>query len=252
LDPNSFTQQWTSVITGLQNKFGTFATQTSSLFESVFNNAVSSISKGITGLIEGTMTWKKALMDIGTSIINEIIEGIVQMGVRWVMTQVMMAVMGRSLLAASVATTAPMAALQSSIWAVPAALSTIATYGASAAAAPAEIMAASGAVMGLAGFDAGGYTGDGSPWQAAGIVHKGEYVFSAPAVDRIGVEKLDAMHQNATAGGTASPGGGNMSNKFVLVANLKQAALEAMASPQGEKVTVGHIRKNKNKLGFQT
>ena len=38
----------------------------------------------------------------------------------------------------------------------------------------------------------GGYTGDGFAYASiAGIVHKGEYVFSAPAVDRIGVDNLE-------------------------------------------------------------
>lgn len=46
------------------------------------------------------------------------------------------------------------------------------------------------------GFDKGGYTGDGGVQEPAGIVHRGEYVFSAEAVRRIGAARLEAMHQN--------------------------------------------------------
>ncbi len=54
------------------------------------------------------------------------------------------------------------------------------------------------AVMGGAGglYDKGGYTGPGGKYQPAGVVHKGEYVFSKAAVDRIGVGNLEAMHRN--------------------------------------------------------
>ena len=48
----------------------------------------------------------------------------------------------------------------------------------------------------LFGFSEGGYTGDGGKNEPAGLVHKGEYVFSQEAVQRIGAARLDAMHKN--------------------------------------------------------
>lgn len=42
----------------------------------------------------------------------------------------------------------------------------------------------------------GGYTGPGGKNQPAGTVHKGEYVFSKKAVDKIGVGNLESMHRN--------------------------------------------------------
>lgn len=59
------------------------------------------------------------------------------------------------------------------------------------------------AVAKIQGFAVGGYTGDGARHEPAGIVHRGEYVFSKPAVERIGVDKLEAMHTDAT--GRSSP-----------------------------------------------
>jgi len=49
---------------------------------------------------------------------------------------------------------------------------------------------------GLFGFSDGGYTGDGGKMEPAGVVHRGEYVFSQEAVRRIGAARLDAMHSN--------------------------------------------------------
>ena len=54
--------------------------------------------------------------------------------------------------------------------------------------------------LGSLGFSSGGYTGDIAPSKAAGIVHGGEYVFSAPAVRSIGVAALEGMHTRAKVG----------------------------------------------------
>ncbi|MGE7417828.1 phage tail length tape measure family protein [Methylobacterium tarhaniae] len=45
------------------------------------------------------------------------------------------------------------------------------------------------------GFDGGGFTGPGGRLEAAGIVHKGEYVFDQDTVRRIGLDTLRAMHR---------------------------------------------------------
>lgn len=47
----------------------------------------------------------------------------------------------------------------------------------------------------LFGFAEGGYTGPGARSKPAGVVHGGEFVFSKPAVDRIGVGRLSALHR---------------------------------------------------------
>ena len=47
----------------------------------------------------------------------------------------------------------------------------------------------------VAGFAEGGYTGPGGKYDPAGIVHAGEYVFSAESVRRLGLGALDALHR---------------------------------------------------------
>ena len=89
-------------------------------------------------------------------------------------------------------------------------------------------------------FQHGGYTGGMSPKSIAGIVHGGEYVFSAPAVKNMGVDFLESMHIAASrAGGGASAGnavspsmlppapvvnvqGGTSTNEYNLTMNSTQ------------------------------
>lgn len=46
----------------------------------------------------------------------------------------------------------------------------------------------------------GGYTGDGAKYEPAGVVHRGEYVFSAETVKRLGADNLDRLHTSAKRG----------------------------------------------------
>lgn len=61
------------------------------------------------------------------------------------------------------------------------------------------------AVNSVLGFSEGGYTGAGPRNAVAGVVHKGEYVFPADAVSRIGVANLEAMSARGTVSALSSP-----------------------------------------------
>lgn len=52
-----------------------------------------------------------------------------------------------------------------------------------------------GGLTKMFGFADGGYTGPGGKYQPAGVVHAGEYVFSAHAVRRLGLAALDNLHR---------------------------------------------------------
>lgn len=83
------------------------------------------------------------------------------------------------------------------------------------------------------GFDKGGYTGDGGAQEPAGIVHKGEYVFSAEAVRRIGAARLETMHANLK--GFSAGGLVGMSLPSLSVAGMGGAS----TAPQRILVEVG-------------
>lgn len=52
-----------------------------------------------------------------------------------------------------------------------------------------------------AGFAVGGYTGDGGKYDPAGVVHKGEFVFTKEATQRIGAKNLYRMMRGYANGG---------------------------------------------------
>lgn len=55
------------------------------------------------------------------------------------------------------------------------------------------------------GYYNGGYTGDGGKYQAAGTVHKGEYVFNQESVRRWGVPALESLAAGAIPAAIAAP-----------------------------------------------
>ena len=72
-------------------------------------------------------------------------------------------------------------------------------------------------------FAEGGYTGDGGNMEAAGIVHKGEYVLNAKATQRIGKGRLDMLNGFSDGGYVGgSPSGGMMGGNVNI--NIKNEA----------------------------
>lgn len=63
----------------------------------------------------------------------------------------------------------------------------------------------SGIFGALFGFADGGYTGSGGKYEPAGVVHRGEYVMSQKAVNRIGVDNLERLHRGYADGGLVTP-----------------------------------------------
>jgi lambda family phage tail tape measure protein len=57
------------------------------------------------------------------------------------------------------------------------------------------------------GYDVGGYTGHGGKYEPAGIVHRGEFVFTKESTSRIGVSNLYRLMRGYATGGLV--GGGN-------------------------------------------
>jgi phage-related minor tail protein len=111
----------------------------------------------------------------------------------------------------------------------------------------------------LFGFADGGYTGAGGKYQPAGVVHRGEYVFSADSVRRLGVGMLDALHGMTRLAlppsfprlayaedGLVDPPTATAAAPQVRIVNvvdprMAQAFLESSA---GEQVTLNIIQRN--------
>lgn len=90
-----------------------------------------------------------------------------------------------------------------------------------------------GGVFGFLGdllsLSGGGYTGSGPRDAVAGVVHGGEYVFSANAVERIGLSALEGLHRGYRDGGLVSPAG--LSGPQEIVAGMSgQSGIHITAS----------------------
>lgn len=57
------------------------------------------------------------------------------------------------------------------------------------------------------GYDVGGFTGHGGKYEPAGIVHRGEFVFTKESTSRIGVANLYRMMRGYATGGLVGGGG---------------------------------------------
>ncbi|RVO10983.1 phage tail length tape measure family protein [Sinorhizobium meliloti] len=83
-------------------------------------------------------------------------------------------------------------------------------------------LAASG---GLGLFDKGGFTGTGGKYTPAGIVHKGEYVFDAAAVSRIGVPTLERLRGYASGGYVGAPRAPRLNGRGMAANNNAQPGI---------------------------
>lgn len=79
--------------------------------------------------------------------------------------------------------------------------SVFSSVGGAAAGAAGGATGAMGMPTSYAGYDGGGYTGQGGKHEPAGVVHKGEFVFTKEATDRIGVSNLYDMMRGYADGG---------------------------------------------------
>ena len=229
-DPFSYTEQMRSAIVGLQNQLGTTAQQIAHSFTSVVGGAITTVSSGITGLIMGTKTWGQALMQIGNTILTSIVSAIVEMGVKWVVTHVIMGgalsafhALANALGWSSTTQTIAQETAKAPVLATNAATSSVSSYGAAAIVGIAALVAALGIgiAAALGAFSEGGYTGDGGRYDVAGLVHRGEFVFSAPAVQRIGVGNLEAMHSGTGGSSAAVNSGGRGVQVHILTDDRK-------------------------------
>jgi len=248
------------------------AKETAQTFGTTFNTAVNSISSNFTKMIEGAETWRQALLNIGRSVVNELIQGFVHMAVQWTLQHTVMLAASHVFHSLEVAFHLEAQAIKtaaSSAAATQQVTANSAVAGSGAAASQASIpyigpalaitaMAAMvAAVLALAGgFSAGGYTGAGGRYEPAGVVHRGEYVMSAPAVSRIGVGNLEAMHRGYVDGGAVGGAGGSPTadgrRMNVVFAWNEQHLKDIIKQPHWGEVFVFHVNNNRAKMPFRT
>lgn len=73
-DPESFTDQWQSALTKLEDSLGTFATNSANLITGTLQAAFDGVADSITGLIYGTRSWGQVWMQVGQQIVSQLIK----------------------------------------------------------------------------------------------------------------------------------------------------------------------------------
>ncbi len=209
-DPHSFMDQMKAGMAQLRNEWGTLQQQMAGGLTGAIRTGVDGVTHALTRWsMEGGKFWN-LLGNVRIAITQEIVgaiagmvvrwvAGVALMGLRWIAMKLGIFGAEKSMAAASVAATLPLAMAQSAIWITPATLATIASAGTAAAAAPGFMAASIMASKPLALASEGGFfPGDRS--QVRGLFHGDEFIFSAPAVDAIGLDTLAAMHDAARSG----------------------------------------------------
>jgi hypothetical protein len=240
----------------LQKQVGTTAEIIARGFGSVVTGAINQVANGIRGLVTLTMSWGDALLTIGVGMIDEIINSFARMAAEWVITHIVMAgvltafhILARALGWESAGESIAAETSKAPVLATNAATASVGSYGASAVVGMALAIAAIGAIIAYAAgaFKTGGYTGDAGVNDIAGVVHGREFVFSAPAVERIGLPALEAMHSGEDVP-AATGGSGGQRITVLNVFNDNQMRDAILNHPDTEQLIVNHVGKNRHRI----
>ena len=261
LDPNVWSD-WE--LRGLE-AIGKLTEGFSSLGESItetLGNALTSFADGLANGIAGAIVkgedLRETMQGVAQSIVTDVISSIIKMGIQWVATQIMMSAIGQATQQEQAAAGAAAATETAAAWATAATYVATATMGGAVVAGETQLLAAlavnkAKALLSIVpGHADGGYTGAGGKYEPAGIVHKGEYVFSQEDVQRIGLNNLEMMHRGADAitqagvnnARTSAPAG-NSGSTVSIVNMVDPDMLKAyLSTPDGQKAIINTIKRN--------
>ena len=261
LDPNVWSD-WE--LRGLE-AIGKLTEGFSSLGESItetLGNALTSFADGLANGIAGAIVkgedLRETMQGVAQSIVTDVISSIIKMGIQWVATQIMMSAIGQTTQQEQAAAGAAAATETAAAWATAATYVATATMGGAVVAGETQLLAAlavnkAKALLSIVpGHADGGYTGAGGKYEPAGIVHKGEYVFSQEDVQRIGLNNLEMMHRGADAitqagvnNARTSEPAGNSGSTVSIVNMVDPDMLKAyLSTPDGQKAIINTIKRN--------
>lgn len=249
----TFGGQFQSGLVEWVDGFGTLGDQATALFTDTLDPLVQNFGSTFVGTLRQGGDAMDALKATGMQMLDNLIAGVIQYGIQWVLTQLLIktgvlstSAVIKSIQAGNMAANTAMAGAEATVlgalWAGPATLATIATLGGAAVQAPIAIAAATGATQAIGmvpGFAEGGYTGMGGKYQPAGFVHRGEYVMPQEAVRGIGIAPLEYMRKNRQVPQLGSYAGGGIVDMLAS----RPAAAAAPESRQQRVVLVDDWRK---------
>lgn len=124
-------------------------------------------------------------------------------------------------------------------------LSAGATASTGAAVTTLAVSGAIGSVKASAGFADGGYTGAGGKYDMAGIVHRGEFVIPAGAVNALGLPMLESLRRGEAG---RSPATGSAGPMNVIVVDSRARARELLDSSEGRAQIVEIAGQNRHQF----
>ncbi|EAA8659993.1 tape measure protein [Salmonella enterica] len=223
--------------------------QQQSEINSMLGAAVDSLQGGatnaITGLINGTQSLQESLANIGTTILNSVVGGFVQMGVEWVKSQLM----GQAAAASSLASTMAQATAATSAWAPAAMSASIATYGSAAAIGQAAYAESMVAAKGLALAGGRRYGGTVSAGNAYRINEDGRSEIFQTA----GGQQAFIPNQSGKVISADKAGGGGVQNVYFTInttggiSDAEWAQIEAKAINISKKMALFQISDQANR-----
>ncbi|MEG6451105.1 tape measure protein, partial [Enterobacter cloacae] len=160
---NQFNEQMTAAQWQLLSQQGLGYEMLTSAVDAFSGNA----SNALTGLITGTMSAQDAMRSLGNTMLNSVVNALVQVGVEALKNFII----GQTLGAASTAASVGMATTTAAAWAPAAALASLASFGANSAPAMAGIASTVGLAQGLA---LAGARYNGGPVSAGSMYQVGE------------------------------------------------------------------------------
>ncbi|NTY85569.1 tape measure protein [Serratia fonticola] len=157
----------------------------------LFQTAKERAGNMLTGLLTDTQTFREGVTNLFASLTQSIVQNLIDMAAQALITSSIMQTI-----------TGVMGSLGGLTGGIGGAAS-----GAASGAAGAASSASTGA-MGMStsfrAYDLGGFTGQGGKYEPAGVVHKGEFVFTKEATERIGIDNLYGMMRGYADGGLVS------------------------------------------------
>ncbi|MEQ9823487.1 MAG: hypothetical protein ABQ298_03800 [Puniceicoccaceae bacterium] len=251
----SFIERLQEALDNMTEGFATLELSMTNAFGTVVSGAITSLSSGIEGLINRTMTWREALGSIWTGFVGSMVSAFSRMIAEYLVSKATMFAIDKAFAAKSLVMSMASAAKSLVAWIPSAIAASISSFGAASAIGLAAVI---GGLAAFGGFKSGGYTGDGDPSAVAGLVHRGEFVLPADVTSRLGVGALNsavagirsgrpgAMAPIGMSGGASAAGGAAGSQRPIYVASFdsRQDARSYLKSKSGEQHIIDIARKH--------
>lgn len=238
-DPRSWAESWQVALTQLRAGFESLAASISGQFVNTIQGSLESMSAMVGQIVVGTTTLAKGWWNVG----KMAVQSIVQMVGQYVAAKVAMAAVDSVFTAKKNAENASLAVSGAAAGVGQSAAQGgwigVLIYAGVFAAVMAAMTALAAAAVG--GYAEGGYTGAGGKYEAAGIVHRGEFVMPQETVNRLGVSNLEAI-----AAGQA-PSGGRSVNQNLHV-HLDKAAWVAAVRDDIEAIALDAMSRNSHRF----